>query len=272
MAEDFYKTLGVKRNASQADIKKAYRRLARKYHPDVNPGDKAAESRFKAISEAYDVLSDDEKRKNYDTFGTATPHGGGSGGFDFGGFDFRGFDFSETGSMGDMGDLFSELFGRGRKRTTNVRTPQGGQDIQHTVQLGFEEAIRGMTLTLSIDRRVTCDNCQGMGRIRKAASHTCGHCHGRGKQRIQQGSMVFEAPCPHCEGTGSTDFANCDRCHGLGLVPKTEKVSVRLQPGVDNGTKVRVPKKGRVDVLGVRLAISISSHPLNHILSLNAKV
>lgn len=265
MADDYYKILGVKRNASKADIKKSYRRLARQYHPDINPGDRESEAKFKEISEAYEVLSDDEKRKNYDTYGTANPQVGGAGGMDMGGFDFRGFDFNSAGGFGDAQDLFSELFGsRGKRRTPNA--PQRGQDIQHAIQLSFDEAVHGITINLSVDRQATCGTCQGVGHIKTQTRSTCSHCNGKGKSRLQQGSMVFEAPCSYCEGRGVVDSQPCTSCHGRGLVPKSERVAVKIPPGVDNGTRVRVAKKGEGGRLGgppgdLFIVTSVAPHP-----------
>ncbi len=266
MAEDFYKVLGVKRSSSAAEIKKAYRRLARQFHPDVNPGDRDAEARFKGISEAYEVLSDEEKRKNYDTYGTANPQVGGPGGADFGGFDFRGFDFNSAGGFSDVQDLFPDLFGGRQRKASRSNAPQKGQDVQHSVRLAFREAVYGTTLNLSLDRKNTCLSCQGSGRVATKGRQSCPRCDGKGKQRIQQGSMVFEAPCSMCEGRGVLESEPCSPCGGQGLLSSTDRVAVKIPAGVDNGTRVRVPQKGEGGRLGgpagdLFIITSVEAHP-----------
>ncbi|PIE89533.1 MAG: molecular chaperone DnaJ [Acidobacteria bacterium] len=255
MAEDYYKELGVGRSATDAEIKKAYRRLARKFHPDINPGNKRAEAKFKKVSQAYEVLSDKEKRKNYDMYGTATPpHMGGSGmgGQDFGGFDFRGFDFSGGGRGGntDFGDIFSEMFNFTKKDTTRSSTPRKGRDIQHQITLSFFEAIRGLTIPIQVDRTRACSQCKGQQQIKTGNNTTCTHCQGTGKMKLQTGSMAFETPCRYCQGTGGFDSKPCPSCHGAGVVPHSETVRVHIPAGVNNGSRVRVPKKGEAGILG----------------------
>lgn len=254
MAEDYYKILGVTRKASTADIKKAYRKMARKYHPDVNPGDAQAEARFKQISQAYEVLSDPDRRKMFDQFGTDKPPHMGAGksqGPNFGDFDFRGFDFSnaQQSSFRDFSDIFSEVFGRGTgeaKPKSSVR----GQDIQHSLTLSFFEAIRGLTISLKVDRSETCSSCGGHQTVRVGNRSTCAECGGRGKVRLQQGNMVFETTCRHCEGKGYRDREPCPSCKGRGVQPKREVVKVSIPPGVDNGSRVRVAGKGEAGVMG----------------------
>lgn len=261
MDEDFYKILGVKRNATAAEIKKAYRRLARKYHPDFNAGDKNAETKFKRISEAYEVVSDPEKRKNYDRYGTATPPrgGAGAGGFNMGGsdfsdFGFQGFDFSGGGSSGSstesFSDIFADMFSQRSKRGGAAKGPQRGQDIQHTVTLTFFEAIHGMTMNFKVDRSKQCDRCLGRGTVHTNQKTNCQNCGGNGKTKIRQGNMVFEAACRACDGRGFFDSTNCGTCHGMGRVPSTEKIKVNIPAGVNNGTRVRVPNKGEAGLSG----------------------
>ncbi len=251
MAEDYYKTLGVKKNATDAEIKKAYRRLARKFHPDFNPGDRQAEATFKRISEAYDVVSDPEKRQMYDLYGTTQPpSGGGSGfgGFDFGNVDFQGFDFSKAqGGQKDFSDIFSDLFSR--TRTTKEDRPKRGQDIQHTVTLTFFEAIKGLTMNFKVDRSKTCENCHGKRKIKTQTKTTCGNCGGTGKTKIRQGNMVFETACRACGGHGLFDNKECPTCHGRGILPFGEKIKVQIPPGVNNGTRVRVTNKGEAGLI-----------------------
>jgi len=253
MAEDYYKTLGIKKSASDADVKKAYRRLARKLHPDFNPGDKTSEDKFKQVSEAYEVLSNPEKRKMYDMYGTAqAPPGGaggfgGFGGFDFGNVDFQGFDFSKNQGRGkDFSDIFSDLFTSKKK---NQAPPQRGQDIQHTVTLTFFEAIHGMTMNFKVDRSQTCTECKGFQKI-KSPKNTCGNCGGSGKTKVHQGNMVFETGCRACSGRGFFDSRECSKCRGKGLLPFAEKIKVQIPGGVQNGTRVRVPGKGEAALFG----------------------
>ncbi|MDJ0839993.1 MAG: molecular chaperone DnaJ [Acidobacteriota bacterium] len=261
MADDYYKTLGVKKSASSAEIKKAYRRLARKFHPDFNPGDKNSEARFKQISEAYEVLGDEDKRKMYDMYGTTQIPTGGAGGFDPGGFDFgnvnfHGFDFSGAGGGssaggGSFGDIFSDLFNRS-KTGRQSRKPMQGQDIQHTVSLTFYEAIRGLTMNFKVDRSKPCGTCDGKGSIKTSNKTTCGNCGGAGKTKIRQGNMVFESSCKACGGRGVFDSRQCNDCGGKGRIPITEKIKVSIPPGVNNGTRVRVPNKGEAGLYGGR--------------------
>ncbi|MCB1050078.1 MAG: molecular chaperone DnaJ [Acidobacteria bacterium] len=244
MAEDYYSVLGIKKGASDADIKKAYRRLARQYHPDVNPGNAEAETKFKKISEAYDVLGDPEKKANYDKFGTAKPNmGAGQGPGDFGGFDFRGFDFSGGEAGPDFSDIFSEIFGRTRKRSQESG-PRRGEDIQHTVTLTFLEAVKGITISIKVDRSDTCPTCKGFRKVQSAVKSNCPNCNGSGKIQMRRGNMVFESTCNNCGGRGILDKDNCPRCLGRGLVGVQEQVKTNIPPGVDNGTRVRVPGKG----------------------------
>ena len=256
MAEDYYKELGVGRSAADPEIKKAYRRLARKFHPDVNPGNKTAEAKFKKISQAYEVLSDKEKRKNYDTFGTATPPhmgGQGMGGADFGGFDFRGFDFSgqsRGGGHSDFGDIFSEMFSSNKRSSRQSSQPRKGRDIQHQITLSFFEAIRGLTIPIQVDRTRVCHQCKGQQQIKTGNNATCSHCHGTGKMQLQTGSMAFETACRYCHGTGGIDSKPCPTCHAAGVMPHSETVKVHIPAGVGNGSRVRVAQKGEAGVLG----------------------
>lgn len=274
MAEDLYKVLGVKRDASDADIKKAYRRLARQYHPDFNPGKEDAETQFKKISEAYDVLRDSKKRKMYDTYGTVNPPPpgggfGGFGGFDFGNINFEGFDFSGGGNGGKFSDIFSEMFNKqrgGRRSGGGGGGPQRGQDIQHAVSLDFFEAIRGLSMNFQVDRSKKCGQCNGMGAIKAASARDCDACDGTGKGRIHQGNMVFETTCRTCGGRGVFDTKPCSHCSGSGATPTSERVKVNIPPGVSNGTRVRVPGKGEAGLRGgpdgdLYIITNVSDHP-----------
>lgn len=251
MSNDLYKTLGVKRSASASEIKKAYRRLARKYHPDFNSGNADAEKKFKEISEAYEVLSDDDKRKHYDMFGTTKPMGdGGASGFDPSSFGFQGFDFTGGGGNGDFSSIFSDLFGQSGRRQRSSNRPQRGVDIQHTVNLTFEEAIYGRTMNLKVERSKACGNCSGRGEVKTAARTTCTTCNGSGKIQNKQSSMVFQTTCRQCMGKGFFDTSRCNTCSGQGQFPISEHIKVNIPPGVSNGTKVRVPGKGEAGRLG----------------------
>nr|WP_320133378.1 J domain-containing protein [uncultured Holophaga sp.] len=225
---DYYKVLGVPRNASDDDIKKAYRKLARKYHPDLNPGSKEAESRFKEVTEANDVLSDAEKRRNYDQFGD--PNGPGpqvGGGFGGGG----GFSFE---------DLFQGFGGGGRPRRAG---PKPGEDLQHTVRISFQDAFKGTKLPLNITRTETCRTCQGSGESPSGSRSICGVCHGRGY--LDQGGGFFRSrvECDACGGTGRKAPA-CPECQGRGRNPRRETITVAIPPGVEDGGRLRVGGKG----------------------------
>ncbi|MEM4251371.1 MAG: molecular chaperone DnaJ [Candidatus Bathyarchaeia archaeon] len=261
--DDYYKVLGVSRGASAHEIKKAYRRLARKYHPDVNPGDKASEEQFKKISEAFDVLGDPEKRKVYDRYGTYSDNLGQQ---EQAGFNFSGFDFSDLGNMGggSFSDIFAELFGGGaRQKQKSQRQPQRGTDIEYTLSITFEEAVQGMTTSLSISRDEACSRCYGVGDT--GGSSQCPRCNGTGKFQNQSGKMRFSAQCTNCGGTGKVREL-CTLCGGKGTLPKTEIVKVKIPAGVDNGSRVRVPGKGNAGSYGgppgdLFINTRVSAHP-----------
>lgn len=242
-APDYYKILGVPRNASEEDIKKAYRKLARKYHPDLNPGSKEAEARFKELTEANEVLSDATKRKNYDQFGD--PNGpGASGGFDFGGFQ-QGFGSEDMGGFGD----FFRNFGGGRSRKPRKPTPRPGEDLQHTVRISFRDAFQGTKLPIHITRTEVCKSCQGTGEVPGAPKATCGGCHGAGFHEVGFGFMKTQEPCPECGGSGQRAPA-CSACQGRGRNPSRETVTVGIPAGVEDGTKLRVAGKGEAGLRG----------------------
>ncbi|MCS6884645.1 MAG: molecular chaperone DnaJ [Acidobacteriota bacterium] len=239
--KDYYEILGVSRDATAEEIKKAYRRLARKYHPDVNPGDKAAEEQFKKISEAFEVLGDPEKRKVYDRYGTYSDNiGQQAGGFDFS--DFGGF------GTGSFADIFAEIFGGGSstRRRPQAKTPQKGSDIEYSLSLSFEEAVRGLTTSISVSRNDACQRCGGGGEL---GSSACRRCSGSGKVQSAAGRVRFSSMCPDCSGTG-TKAESCQLCAGKGIVPKTETIKVKIPAGVDNGSRVRVPGKGNAGLYG----------------------
>jgi molecular chaperone DnaJ len=263
--KDYYGILGVKKDAKADEIKKSYRRLARKHHPDVNPNDKASEEKFKEVQEAYDVLSDEKKRKVYDRFGyyndnldPDSPFGAGAGaGGGAGGFDFSGFSW-DTGQTGTSGggtsfrDIFSDLFSGGgsAKREPEPPRPQPkkGRDIEIPLALSFEESVTGLTTNLTVERSEQCSRCQGAGDTGGPVV-VCPTCHGSGQVQKQGGRLQFSQSCPDCEGTGRRRQP-CSQCHGKGVTPKTEQVKVRIPAGVDTGSRVRIPKKGHGGRLG----------------------
>jgi molecular chaperone DnaJ len=273
--KDYYGILGVKKNASQEEIRKAFRKLARKHHPDVNPGDKKAEERFKDLSEANDVLSDAKKRKIYDQLGfysdnidpaaaEAYARGGGFGAGGFGAgpypggatgqgqgqpFDFSGFDFSDftggggrqaTSGGGGFRDIFSSIFGGGAGAGVR-RGPEPGTDLEYQVNIGFWDAIRGTVMKINIQRLDTCSNCGGKGVV--GAPGTCPTCGGKGQITQTSGRMKFNVTCPTCNGTGKAQNP-CPVCHGEGAVERTEPLEVRVKPGTREGQRIRVPGKG----------------------------
>ncbi|MEP7273424.1 MAG: molecular chaperone DnaJ [Acidobacteriota bacterium] len=258
--EDFYNLLGVKRGATADEIRKAYRRLARKHHPDVNPGDKGAEDKFKQISEAYDVLSDPKKREVYDKFGSYSEsmkdaaQGAGPGGFDFGGFDWGAFSGgaggagANAGSGGGFRDIFGDLFGGGRSAAQGRATAQRGADIEVPLAISFEDAINGMTSNIRVKRGEACSTCSGSGET-GTNQVTCTTCQGTGKVGGGGGFLRFDQSCPDCGGTGKRKQP-CATCHGSGTVPKTEVVKVRIPAGVDTGSRVRVAGKGQAGTRG----------------------
>lgn len=267
--EDYYQLLGVKRDAKPEEIKKAYRRLARKYHPDVNPGDKSAGERFKLISEAHDVLSDPKKRKVYDRFGQysdnladAAARGGGPGGasagHSTGGFDFEGFDWGSAstppggGGGSSFRDIFADLFGGGggakAEREPPRPQPVRGADIEMPLALSFEEAITGMTTNITVNRSEQCSRCNGAGDTGGPVV-VCPTCKGSGQVQRAGGRLRFSQECPDCAGTGRRRQP-CPVCKGKGTTPKTETVKVRIRAGVDTGSRVRIPGKGEGGRLG----------------------
>jgi molecular chaperone DnaJ len=295
--KDYYGILGVKKTASADEIRKAFRKLARKYHPDVNPGDKAAEEKFKTLSEANDVLSDPKKRKIYDQIGfysdnidpataEAYARGGGQGssGFgrgagpagaraysqevpiDFGGFDFN--DFAEgAGAAGRKGgggfrDIFSGIFGGGRDE--QVHRPEPGEDLEYQVNVGFWQAIKGAEMQLTIPHREVCANCHGQGFIESPGQ--CPECHGKGQITQKSGSMKFNVVCPRCGGSGKNRTV-CPVCHGEGRVEKGDTLKVRIKPGTRDGQRIRLPGRGNAGTMGapagdLYIIVRVGEHPV----------
>ena len=299
--KDYYEILGVKKSASAEDIRKAFRKLARKYHPDVNPGDKSAEEKFKAISEANEVLSDPKKRKIYDQVGfysdnidpaaaEAYARAGQSGGGFPGGFpgaqpgnqggvhfDFGGFDFSDlmnnagrgqrtSGGGGSFRDIFGSMFGGGRGATAAEEGPEPGTDLEYQVNVPFWTAIRGGVMRLNITRQDVCSQCHGHGTLE--APGKCPECNGTGQITQTGGRMKFNVQCPRCHGTGK-NLTTCPTCHGEGVVTHTEPLEVRIKAGTRDGQRIRIPGKGNAGAHGgapgdLYAIIRAGDHPVFH--------
>lgn len=262
MARDYYQLLGIDKKASKADIKKAYRKLARKYHPDLNPGDKTAEAKFKEIQEAYAVLNDSKKRAQYDQFGFVgdVPPGGPQQQTYTSGFE--GFDFSSFGSS-PFQDVFSNIFGT---QTQTSQRPQRGEDLHYTMKVGFQDAIDGVKTRIKLTRMASCSFCRGKGYVGSGGQSVCPACGGSGQTSMQRGFMKFASPCPTCGGTGKSPGSQCSNCHGSGLMPKSDLISVRIPAGVDTGSKVRIAGKGNAGRNGgplgdLFITIEVDSHP-----------
>ena len=249
---DYYEVLGVQKGATAEEIKKAYRKAAMKYHPDRNPGDKEAEEKFKEIGEAYEVLSDDQKRSRYDQFGFAgvdPNYGAGAGGYG-GGF---GGGFGGFGDFGDLGDIFGEFFGGGSSRRSNANAPRRGENIMSRLELTFEEAAFGCEREVSIPRIENCAVCNGSGSA-DGEVETCSTCRGSGQVRTTQNFMGMQmqstVACPKCNGKGKVIKAPCTTCKGKGKVRRTQKIKVKVPAGVDEGQSVRVRGEGNVGANG----------------------
>lgn len=260
MAKDYYNILGIQKGATDQEIKKSYRQMALKYHPDRNKDNKEAESKFKEINEAYEVLSDKQKRSNYDQFGSADAFGGGAqGGAGFGqGFNGSGFDFSQFSEGGGFADIFETFFGsqggghggsRGKKRG-----PRQGEDIEFQLQITFEEAAFGTEKELLITKTFSCDHCRGTGAEPGSKTIICPTCRGSGEVRsVRQtlfGQMATTQVCSECYGEGSTQEKKCTVCHGTTRVRKSEKMRVKIPAGVDNDSTIRVTGKGEAGTFG----------------------
>lgn len=242
---DYYEVLGVEKTASQAEIKKAYRKLSKQYHPDINkePG---ADVKFKEIAEAYEVLSDEQKRAQYDQFGHAGAQQGFGGGGGFGGFGGGGFDGFE--------DIFSSFFGGGGSRRRDPNAPRKGADIEHSIIISFEEAVFGAEKEIELVRDETCDSCHGTGAKPGTTKDTCSTCRGTGQVsetvNTPFGQMANRRTCPTCHGTGSIIKEKCDTCHGAGKMKKRTKITVTIPEGIDHGQTMRVSGKGEAGVNG----------------------
>ena len=243
--KDYYQVLGVAKNASHAEIKKAYRKLAQKHHPDANPGNPQAEERFKEISAAYDVVGDEDKRKQYDQVRDMAASGFGAGGFP-GGFRSPGgvrFEDVTFGDVGDLGDLFGGLFGGGRRGRSRARQARGA-DLETDATVSFDEAMAGTTVPVRIQGPAPCSSCQGTGAAPGTSPITCPQCGGTGEISVNQGFFQMEQPCPRCHGTGRAVEQACPTCGGTGSERRTRSFQVRIPPGVKDGARVRLPGRG----------------------------
>lgn len=269
MAKDYYERLGVPKNAAAADIKKAYRRLARKYHPDLNPGDKTAEAKFKEIQEAYAVLNDPKKKAQYDQFGFAgeAQPGAAAGGRNTGGFD--GFDFSSGPGNATFRDFFDNIFGaqEGGEAGQGPAAPGRGEDLHYNMALGFGDAVNGVETRIRVNRLTACVSCGGAGTAQGSGRRTCPDCGGKGRSSMQRGFMKFSGVCPTCKGSGSVRGQSCSACGGGGRVQNSEMIAVRIPAGVDSGSKVRIPGKGNAGMNGgpagdLYISIEVAPHAL----------
>ena len=264
---DYYDVLGVDKSADATAIKKAYRKLAMKYHPDKNPGDKEAEEKFKEINEAYEVLSDETKRRNYDQFGHEGVNGqgfGGAGGF--GGQGFGGFDDI-------FGDIFGDMFGGGFSGGSRQRRrgPERGADIKQRVNISFEEAAFGKKVKVKINRSEECDQCHGSGAKPGTSKKTCPTCHGSGQvqsvQRTPFGNIASTRTCSTCNGEGEVIDSPCSKCHGKGSIRKTKTIEVDIPAGIDNGQMIKLGGQGELGTRGgprgdLYIEVNVQSHPL----------
>ena len=262
---DYYEVLGVPRDADDAALKKAYRVLAKKYHPDANPGDKEAEAKFKEASEAYSVLSDPEKRRQYDQFGHAAFEGGAGGAGGFGGFDFTGAD------MGDIfGDIFGDFFG-GRSSRSRSSGPMRGANLRTGIRITFEEAIFGCQKEIELTLKDECPKCHGTGAKPGTSPITCPKCNGKGKIVYTQQSFFGQVQnvqtCPDCHGTGKIIKDKCPDCYGSGYIASKKKIQVTIPAGIDNGQSIRIAGKGEPGTNGgergdLLVEVTVSRHPV----------
>ena len=258
---DYYEILGVSRSADDAELKKAYRQLAKKYHPDMNPGDQEAEKKFKEASEAYAVLSDADKRRQFDQFGHAAFEGGNGGA---GGFDFNGMDFGDV-----FGDIFGDLFGGGgRRRTSNG--PMKGSNLRASIRITFEEAIFGCNKEIEMILKDECKTCHGSGAKPGSSTETCAKCGGKGKVMYTQQSLFGQVQnvqtCPDCNGSGKVIKEKCPDCRGTGFVSSKKKIQVSIPAGIDNGQSIRIRDKGEPGSNGgprgdLLVEVVVSRHP-----------
>ena len=255
---DYYEVLGVGRDTSEREIKKAYKRLAMKFHPDRNPGDKAAEASFKEIKEAYEILTDDQKRQMYDQHGHAAFEQGGGGGH--GGFGGGHGDFGDV-----FGDVFGDIFGGGGGRRQSRQ--QRGSDLRYNMDLSLEEAVRGKEVEIKVPTWVGCEPCDGSGAKAGSKPKTCTTCHGAGQVQMRQGFFAVQQTCPTCQGQGQIISDPCNSCHGQGRVEKTKTLSVKIPAGVDTGDRIRLTGEGEAGMHGapsgdLYVQVSVREHEI----------
>jgi molecular chaperone DnaJ len=258
---DFYVLLGIERAATASDIKRAYKRLARKYHPDINPGDRLAAMQFRQIAEAYETLIDPDRRRRYDVSGPSAPS------LDAAGFGFEGFDFSVTiGSQSapTFGDLFGDVL-KERARQDEA-APQRGADLHVSMTMNFEDAVRGGQRAITVTRHEHCAECGGTGRL-ETSERRCLHCQGAGTLKSARGHMVFSKPCPQCRGTGHQVEARCPSCGGQQTEVRTESIVINIPAGLGDGARIRVPGKGHAGPRGgeagdLHIAVNVQPHPI----------
>ena len=239
---DFYEVLGVSRDASERDIKKAYKRLAMKFHPDRNQGDESAAEKFKEVKVAYEFLTDSQKKAAYDQYGHAAFEQGGMGGG--GGF---------GGGHGDFGDIFGDVFGDifgGGRRGGGQQRAQRGSDLRYNMELTLEEAVRGVSKEIEVPTLVECDTCDGSGAKKGSSAQTCGTCHGHGQVQMRQGFFAVQQTCPTCNGKGKIIKDPCNSCHGQGRKQKTKTLNVKIPAGVDTGDRIRLSGEGEAGEQG----------------------
>ena len=254
---DYYEVLGVDKDADKGTLKKAYRKLAMKYHPDKNPGDEKAEARFKELGEAYAILSDAEKRQRYDHMGHAgvdPSMGGGAGA--------QGFDFNDLGDM--FGSVFGDFFGRGGGRAS-----QQGRDLGYALDLDLEQVMHGSTVQIRVPTHVHCDTCGGSGAKKGSSAQDCDTCHGAGQVHMQQGFFAVQQACPSCNGQGRIIKDPCRSCHGEGRVRENKTLSVKIPAGVESGDRIRLSGEGEAGMMGARsgdlyVELTVRPHPLFH--------
>lgn len=259
---DYYEVLGVDKNADEAAIKKAYRALAKKYHPDMNPGDAEAEKKFKEASEAYAILSDPEKKRQYDQYGHSAFEGGAGG---FGGFDFNSMDFGDI-----FGDIFGDLFGSGRRgRSSNG--PMKGANLRTSVRIAFEEAVFGVDKEIELTLKDECTTCRGTGAKPGTSPETCPKCGGKGQVVFSQqsffGTVQNVQTCPECGGSGKVIKEKCPNCHGSGYIANRKKIQISIPAGIDNGQSVRIREKGEPGLNGgprgdLLVEVIVQRHPI----------